>query len=175
MVLQAGQLSGDHADVLGALRRLQAGQLLHRKRIGPVVGQRAKIIQPVSVRHGPQVSRILAYLLVVAMQVTEDGLELHHPFAIQHDIHLEHAMRRGMLRPHRDFEHVTFQGAVGRRFGAQIIVPRRLSRLEILGHRVHGLKQRVLNAGFPPSAPASHGARTIPQHRASRVWLFARP
>ncbi len=150
VVLKAGQLSGDHPDIFRALRRLQPGQLLDRKRIGPVIGQRTKIIQPVSVRHGPEVSRVLADLLVVAMQVTEHRLELHHPLAIQCDVHPKHAMSRGVLRPHRDFEQLAFQRAVRRRLGTKLVIPRWLSGFEIVGYRVHSLRQPKLNAGFPP-------------------------
>ncbi len=75
-----------------------------RQRVGPVVGQRAEIIQPVRVGHRAQVGRVLADLLVVAVQVAEDRLELDHALAVEHHVHAEHAVRGGMLRPHGDFE-----------------------------------------------------------------------
>ena len=76
VVLQAGQLAGDDAEVLGALRNLDAGELLDGERVGPVVGDGAEVVEAVGVGHGAEVGFVLGDLFVVAMQVAEDGLEL---------------------------------------------------------------------------------------------------
>jgi hypothetical protein len=104
VIEQAGQFGGDHANVFGAFGHGQAGELLDAERISPVVGHRAEIIEPVGVRHRPQIARVLRDLLVIAMQIAEDRLELHHRLAVEHHVHAKHAVRGRMLRPHRDFQ-----------------------------------------------------------------------
>ncbi len=117
VVLQAGQFGEDDAQVFGALRHLQPGELLDGQGVSPVVRHRAEIIEPVGVRHRAKISRALADLLVIAVQVAEHGLELHHALAVENDIHAEHAVRRGMLRPHRNFEQIRLRITAGRSFG----------------------------------------------------------
>ena len=77
MILQAGQLADDDADVFGPLRHLNAGQLLDRQGVGPVVGHRAEVIEAVGVGDRPQVAAVLSDLLVIAVQVAEHRLESH--------------------------------------------------------------------------------------------------
>ena len=104
VVDQAGQFGGDDADVFGALGHLDAGQFLHRQRVGPVVGQRADVVEPVRVGHRAEIGHVLADLLVVAVQVAEDRLQADHRLAVEHDIHAEHAVRGRVLRPERDVQ-----------------------------------------------------------------------
>ena len=98
------QLAQNHAKVLGALRNLLPGELLHRQRIGPIVGQRADVIQPVSERHGPQVAHSLGQFFVVAVQVPEDRLQTDYALPVQSDVHAEDAVGRRVVRPHGHFQ-----------------------------------------------------------------------
>src|SRR6476661_5455318 len=41
---------------------------------------------------------------MVAMQVAEHRLQLDHALAVERHVHTEHAMRRGMMRAHGNFE-----------------------------------------------------------------------
>ena len=77
VILQAGQLAGDDAEVFGALRHLDARQLFDRQRVGPVIGDRADVVQAVGVGHGAEVGFVLGDFFVIAMQVAEDRLQLH--------------------------------------------------------------------------------------------------
>jgi hypothetical protein len=42
------------------------------------------------------------------MQITEDWFELANDLALERHVHPKHAMRRGMLWSHRDFEQFAF-------------------------------------------------------------------
>src|SRR5512140_1544742 len=90
--------------MLGAFGNFDSGELLNAKRVRPVVGHRAEIIEPVSVRHRAEVTGVLTNFLVISMQITEDRFELTNDLAIERHIHPKHAMRGWMLRSHRDFE-----------------------------------------------------------------------
>ena len=109
MVLQPRQFGENDAQVFGALRNFDPREFLYTERVGPVVGHRTKIIEPIGVRHRAEITCVLADLLVIAVQITEDRLELPHDFAFERDVHPEHAVGRWMLRPHRHFEQLAFQ------------------------------------------------------------------
>ena len=109
MILQPRQLGQNDAQILGALRNFDCGEFLNAERIGPVVGHRAKIIEPVGVRHRAEITRVLADFLVVSMQITEDRFELANDLAVERDIHSKHAVRGWMLRSHRHFEQFAIQ------------------------------------------------------------------
>ncbi len=109
MILQPGQFSENNAQILGALGHFDSGKFLHAERVRPVVGHRAKIIEPVGVRHRAEIARVLADFLVVTMQITEDRFELANDFALERDIHPKYAVRGGMLRSHRHFEQFAFE------------------------------------------------------------------
>ena len=112
VVQQARELGEDDAEVFGALGHGLAGELLDGERVGPVVRHRAEVVEPVGVGHRPEVGGVLADLLVVAVQVAEDGLELHDRLAVERDHHAEHAVRRRVVRPHRDLEQVAVEFVV---------------------------------------------------------------
>ena len=100
VVEQAGQFADDHADVFRALRHRQTGQLFHAQDVGPVVGHRTDVIQPVGVRDGGEVTVFLGDFFVVAMEVTENGSQFDHGFAVKNNVHAENAVGGGMVRPH---------------------------------------------------------------------------
>ncbi len=56
------------------------------------------------------------------MQITEHGFQLHHALTVKHDIHAEHAVGRGMLRAHGDFEEFAFNFAVGSGLGEDGVI-----------------------------------------------------
>ena len=94
------QLCEDDAQIFGALGNFDAGEFFDTERVGPVVRHRAEIIEPIGIRHRAEVAGVLADLLVVAMEITEDRFELAHDLAFECNVHPENAMGRGMLRPH---------------------------------------------------------------------------
>ena len=55
VILQAGELRGDDADVLGALGNLDAGEGFDREGVGPVIGERADVVEAVGVGHATEV------------------------------------------------------------------------------------------------------------------------
>src|SRR3954469_3877290 len=57
---------------------------------------------------------------MIAMQVPKHWLQLDHALAVQRHIHAEHAMGRGMVRPHRDFEQLAL--AFGLKHGRTVPV-----------------------------------------------------
>ena len=124
--MQAGQLGGDHANVFGAFGHLQTGELLNRQRIGPVVRQRAKVIQPVRVRHRAEISSVLGDFLVVAVQIAEDRFELHHALAVQRHVHAKDAVRRRVLWPHRHFQQIAGNLSAWRFLGQEFVIFRPL-------------------------------------------------
>ena len=60
------------------------------------------------------------------MQITEHRLELHNLLAIEHHIHAKHAMRRRMMRPHRDFEQLAAVLSVRRNLRQDLVIVRGL-------------------------------------------------
>src|SRR5207237_4959446 len=76
MILQSRQFREDQAQIFGALRNFNTGELLDAHCVSPVVGHRTKIIEPVGVRHRAEITGTFADLLVSAMQVTKDRFEL---------------------------------------------------------------------------------------------------
>ncbi len=129
---QAGQFADNDANVFGALRHGQTGQLFHTQDIGPVVGHRADVIQPVGVGDGGKVAVLLRDFFVVAMEVTENRRQFDHGFAVQNHIHAKDAVGGGMMRPHRHFEEVMAGGIAGGR------------RLKVWRRRNHGFASPLL-------------------------------
>ena len=109
MILKARELREDDAQIFSALGNFDSCEFFHAKRVGPVVGHRAEVIEPVCVWHRTKIASLLADLLVVAVQIPEDGLELANNFAFECHVHSKYAMCRRMLRPHRYLEQLTFQ------------------------------------------------------------------
>ena len=99
---EAGQFAADHADVLATLRErgVNAEQLLHRQRVGDVVGQRGEVIQPVRVRDELGVSHVLSDLFVAAMQIADFRVGLGDDLAIEFKHQPQHTVRRRVRRPH---------------------------------------------------------------------------
>ena len=109
MVYQPCQFREDDAQVFGALGNFYAGEFFDTERVGPVVRHRAKIIEPIGIRHRAEVAGVLANLLVIAMEITEDRFEFAHDLAFEGNVHPENAVGRGMLRAHRDFQQLAVE------------------------------------------------------------------
>jgi hypothetical protein len=112
VILQARELSNDHADVFSAFGRLKSGELLDRQSVSPVVRHRTEIIETIGVGHVPEIRSVLADFFVVAMKITEDGLELYDRFTVEHDIHSKDAVGGRVVRPHRNFEQIALRRTV---------------------------------------------------------------
>src|SRR5258707_4789922 len=98
MVLQTSQFGSDNPDVLGAFGDLQTREFLDRESIGPVVGERAKVIEAIRVWHRAEVGGVLSDFLMIAVKVTEHRLELHNALTIEHHVHSENSVGGRMLR-----------------------------------------------------------------------------
>ena len=99
------ELGREDADVLGPARDLDVHQLLEGEDRRPLVEQRADVLERVRVADGLVVVGVLAQLLDAAMEVAEDRIEVDHLLAVELEDHPQHAVGRGMLRPHVD-EHL---------------------------------------------------------------------
>ena len=117
MVHQARELRHDDAQVLRAVGHGEAAELLDREGVGPVVRHRTQVVEPVGVGHRRQVAGALGDLLVVAVEVTENGLELHDALAVERHDHAEYAVGGRVLRSHRDLEEVAVEFIVHRADG----------------------------------------------------------
>jgi hypothetical protein len=122
VIEQARELREDDAEIFGALGHGLAGEFLDRDGVRPVVRHRTEVIETVGVGHRPEVGRVLADFLMVAVEIAEDGLELDDGFAVERDHHAEHAVRGRVVRPHRDFEQVAVKFVVN---GADVRAARR--------------------------------------------------
>ena len=91
-------------------------QLFDRFAISQAVRDRRHVIHAVDVRIEHRVRAVLGNLLYAAMQVSDHALEAHDLLAIQPQNDAQHAMGRGMLRPHVDDELVGIEKCLVRRF-----------------------------------------------------------
>ena len=110
--MQAGQFRGDHSDVFSAFGNLQTGELFDGKRVGPVVRERAHVVEPIGVRHRREIARCFGNFFVITMEIAEYRLELYNTLAVQNYVHAEYTMRGRMMRSQRNFEQVAFAAAV---------------------------------------------------------------
>ena len=83
-----------------ARRRFHVQQLLDRLAVAQPVGDRGHVIHAVHVGIEHRVGAVLGNLLHPAMQVADDAFGAQHFFAIQLEDDAQHAVGRGMLRPH---------------------------------------------------------------------------
>ena len=112
VIQEARELGQDNADVFGALGDGLAGEFLDGKGVGPVVRHRREVIEPVGVGHRPEIGDGFAEFLVVAVEVTEDGFELHDGLTVEGDDHAEHAVSGRVVRAHGDLEEVAVETVV---------------------------------------------------------------
>ena len=97
------QLGDQHADVLDALRHLDAEQPLDRQAERQAVGLRAEVVHPLDERDHLLPLLLLGGLLDAGVQVADRGVGAEttvSPDELQHQP--QHAVRAGVLRPHVD-------------------------------------------------------------------------
>ncbi len=124
MIEDARDLGEEHADHLGARRRIDAQELLDRQRVGVLLAHRRDVIEPIEIRHRLEKGLVLDQLLGAAMQQPDMRIGALHHLAVHFEDEAQHAMRRRMLRPeiHREALDEGFRvggrGAVGAHFPA---------------------------------------------------------
>src|SRR5262249_14617582 len=145
----ARDLAADHADVLRALGRGDAGELLEREREADVGQDRRRVAQSVGVGHALIPGALLAHLLEAAVQVADLYVDIEDGLAVEPQVELDGAVGRRMRRSHLDLHHVTR-------------APVRL--LEAIGHE---RARRVRHASGPPRADTTARARDRAPARAA--------
>ena len=99
MVEDPGDLVEQDANVLGAQRHFEAGQLLDRQHEGMLLRQRRDIVEPVEVRQRLGIGLVFDQLLGAAVEQADMGVDPLDHLAVHLHHHAQHAMGRGMLRP----------------------------------------------------------------------------
>src|ERR1043166_3651287 len=100
MVHQPGEFGENDAQILGAFRNFDSSQFFDTERIGTVVRHGTKVIESVGIRHGGEITRVLADLFMVAMEIAKNRLELADDFAVERHIHPKDAVRGWVLWTH---------------------------------------------------------------------------
>ena len=49
---------------------------------------------------------------MISVKVAKYGLQFYDSLAIQHNVHTENAVRRGMMRPHGNFEQIALRRSI---------------------------------------------------------------
>ena len=105
----AVELGHDHADDFGAARGPDAGELLDRHDVAPLAVHAGDVLGAVDDRDVLVVGALLGDLLFAAMQVADHRDDVFDELAVEGDDEAQHAVRRGMLRPHVDDDLVEAQ------------------------------------------------------------------
>ena len=100
MAGNARQFAENRAQELAAFGNFDAEQFLHRADIGEVVGHRREVIESVGIGDEFVVGFGLGQLFLAAVQVADGWPQGAHGFAFQVQHQAQHAVRRGVLRPH---------------------------------------------------------------------------
>ena len=96
------QLREDHAQILAALRHLDAAQPLRREAIGQVVRKAVRVVEPVGKGEGLVVRPGLGELFHAAMEVPYEGRGLDDDLAVELKQDPQDPVRGGVLRTHVD-------------------------------------------------------------------------
>ena len=94
------QLRKDRSNHPRAKRRLRSQQLFDRLAVAQAVRNGRDVIHTVHVGRELRVGAVLGDFLYTTMQVADHALRANHFFAIQAQLHAQHAVRRRVLRPH---------------------------------------------------------------------------
>ena len=100
MAVDAIEFRHDDANVLRARRCLNPCKLLHGKRIAKIVVHGGNVVQTIRVGQPLRIRPIFEQLFDTAMEVAHDRRCLDDALAVEFELHLQHAVRRGVLRPH---------------------------------------------------------------------------
>ena len=99
VVQQAGDFIEHHADVLRALRHLDAKQLLDRHHIGVLVDHHRHVVETVHVRHRLDERLVFSEFFGRAVQQADMRIGAFDDLAVQFQHQAQHAVGRRMLRP----------------------------------------------------------------------------
>jgi hypothetical protein len=106
----ASQLHVEHANVLGTLRNAvrDAEQLLDAQHVAQRVRRRREVVHAFGIGLPVRPEQVLHVLFDAGVQIADLGLGLDYGFAFDLEHNLQHAVRRGMLRPHREHHRIAF-------------------------------------------------------------------
>ena len=96
------ELGHQHADPGGARWQLHAEKGLGGEREDQLVVQRREVVHPGHVGGARDVGQLLTRLLHPRVQVADDRLGAQHRLAVELEHEPQHAVGRGVLRPHVD-------------------------------------------------------------------------
>ena len=100
MVGDARNLAHDDAQILRALRNLDAEQLLDRQREADIVDAGRGVIEPVGVGEALGPGALLAHFFERAMEIADLDVAIGDPLAVELEVELDGAVRGGMRGPH---------------------------------------------------------------------------
>ena len=93
-------LTDDQPDILRPARRLDARKLLRRHCVDCLVEHRAEIVGVVNIANARHIRAVLEDLLHTPVQIPDHRGALGHRLAVQRQHQAQHAVSRGVLRPH---------------------------------------------------------------------------
>src|SRR6185503_447080 len=96
------QFAKQHADHLSAFGNLEAEQLLTGHHVGEVVAEWIQIIHAVSDHDPLLVLFVLKQLLHSRVEIADIRRGLHNHLTVKHEFETQHAVRRRVLRTHRN-------------------------------------------------------------------------
>src|SRR5205085_4757209 len=96
------QFAHQHANDLRAFGNLQAQKLFDRHHVSEVVAERIQIIHPVCDDDPLLILLVLEQLLHPRVEIADVGCALDDHLAVEHQFETQDAVRRRVLRPHRD-------------------------------------------------------------------------
>ena len=102
----ARQLAADDPDGLTARGHVQVQQRLHRESEPDVGAQRREVVHPIGIGDELQVGAVLGDLLHAPMQVADVRHAFLDPLSVELEHQAQHAVRRGVGRPHVDGDNV---------------------------------------------------------------------
>ena len=100
------QFGENHANVVGAWRRLHVEQLFHRLTVAQAVRDRCYVIHAIHIRIEHGVGAMFGNLFHPTMEVADHALGAQNFFAVQLEDHTQHAVGRRVLGAHVDDEFV---------------------------------------------------------------------
>src|SRR5258706_1996324 len=109
VVLDAGELGHDHADIFGAFGDRDFHQLFDGNSVTKIIAHRVEIVEAVGIWNVLQIGIALSDLVVIAMQITHDRFESNDGLAVERECNAQYAMRGWMMMPHVHHDMVRFE------------------------------------------------------------------
>ena len=110
VVGHARDFAHDHADILGALRDVDAEKFFNGRGVAEIVDKRRDVIEPVGVRHHLPVTALLGHFFKRAVEKTDFHVGIHHGFAVQLEQDAHNAVHGRMRRAHVEEHRFTARG-----------------------------------------------------------------